>query len=148
MAKHFHKMYGNKGWVFDYPVSAIWNNFCSIRIPVNTWCYIPTSLPPEPSSMFYSLIWIHALDTKGLFQLHGGMVSRMQVLATPSSIVHNTKYLDPYHWKHISSSCFFLRQWCRDVASGMDRHPDRIEIYFRLQMQGNKKTHPLFPYIS
>ena len=32
-----------------------------------------------------------------LFQLHGGIVSHMQVLATPSSTVHNTKYLDPYH---------------------------------------------------
>ena len=28
------------------------------------------------------------------FQLHGGMVSFMQALATPSSTVHNTKYLD------------------------------------------------------
>ena len=32
-----------------------------------------------------------------LFQLlGGGMVSHMQVLATPSSTVNNTKYLDPY----------------------------------------------------
>ena len=29
-----------------------------------------------------------------LFQLHGGMVSHLQVLATPSSTVNNTKYLD------------------------------------------------------
>ena len=27
MAKHFSKKYGNKGWAFDYPVSAIWNHF-------------------------------------------------------------------------------------------------------------------------
>ena len=26
-----------------------------------------------------------------LFQLHGGMVSHMEILATPSSTVHNTK---------------------------------------------------------
>ena len=32
-----------------------------------------------------------------LFQLHGGIVSHMQVLPTSSSTVHNTKYLDPYH---------------------------------------------------
>ena len=32
-----------------------------------------------------------------LFQLHEGMVSHMQVLATPSSTVYTTKYLDPYH---------------------------------------------------
>ena len=31
-----------------------------------------------------------------LFQLHWGMVSHMQVLATPSSTENNTKYLDPY----------------------------------------------------
>ena len=31
------------------------------------------------------------------FQLQGGMVSHMQVLATPSSTVNNNKYLDPYH---------------------------------------------------
>ena len=30
------------------------------------------------------------------FQLHGGMVSLMQALATPTSTVHNTKYLDTY----------------------------------------------------
>ena len=41
MAKHFSKKYGNKGWAFDYPVSAI----CSVRMPVNAWCYIPNSLP-------------------------------------------------------------------------------------------------------
>ena len=28
-----------------------------------------------------------------LFQLHGGMVSHIQALATPSLTVHNTKYL-------------------------------------------------------
>ena len=55
-----------------------------------------------------------------LFQLHGGMVSLMQALATPSSTVHNTKYLDTY----INFGCFFLRQRFRDVASGADRHLD------------------------
>ena len=32
-----------------------------------------------------------------LFQLHGDMVSHMKALTTPSSTVHNTKYLDTYH---------------------------------------------------
>ena len=32
-----------------------------------------------------------------IFQLHGVMVCLMQALATPSSTVHNTKYLDTYH---------------------------------------------------
>ena len=45
-----------------------------------------------------------------LFQLHGGKVSHMQVLATPSSTVNNAEYLDPYHINHISFSCLFLRQ--------------------------------------
>ena len=31
-----------------------------------------------------------------LFQLHGGLVSHMEVLATHFSTVHNNKYLDPY----------------------------------------------------
>ena len=44
------------------------------------------------------------------FQLHGGMVSHMQVLATPSSTVNNTKNFDPYHRNHISFSCLLLRQ--------------------------------------
>ena len=29
--------------------------FCYVRIPVNARCYIPTSLPPEPSSILYYL---------------------------------------------------------------------------------------------
>ena len=46
MAKHFSKKYGNKGWAFDYPVQSE-INFCSVRMPVNAWCYIPTSLPQK-----------------------------------------------------------------------------------------------------
>ena len=66
-----------------------------------------------------------------LIQLHVDMVSYMQVLATPSSSVNNTKYLDPYHRNHISFSYLFLRQYCRDVASGTDRH---LDITFGLQV--------------
>ena len=44
MAKHFSKKYGNKGWAFDYPVSAIWNQFLFCQ---DAWCYIPTSLPQK-----------------------------------------------------------------------------------------------------
>ena len=47
MAKHFSKKYGNKGWAFDYPTSVSEINFCSVRMPVNAWCYIPTSLPQK-----------------------------------------------------------------------------------------------------
>ena len=114
-----------KGWL-NASLKSTDKNY--VKMPVSTWCYITTSLPPEPSSIFSIESWIQALDTKRpvaslakgdllgichllfsasvvLFQLHGGMVSHMQVLATPSSTVHNTKYLDPYHWKHISFSC-------------------------------------------
>ena len=45
-----------------------------------------------------------------LFQLHGGMVSHMQVLATHFSTLHNTKYLDAYLCNHTSFTCLFLRQ--------------------------------------
>ena len=66
-----------------------------------------------------------------LFQLHGGMVCNMPVIATPSSTVNNTKYLDPCHKNHISFSSLFLRQLCRDVVSGADRH---LDITFGLQV--------------
>ena len=33
----------HKGWAFDFPLSAIWSNKCSVRIPINAWCYISTS---------------------------------------------------------------------------------------------------------
>ena len=56
MAKHFSKKYGNKRWAFDYPYLQSQINFCSVRMPVNAWCYIPTSLPPEPS--YIVLSWV------------------------------------------------------------------------------------------
>ena len=125
MAKHFSKKYGNKGWAFNYLQSE-----SHVKMPVIAWCYIPTSLPPEPSSIFYYLKLTLYPASVVLFQLHGGMVSHMQVLPTPSSTVHNTKYLDPYHWSYISFRCLFLRHWCRDVALGADRH---LDITFGLE---------------
>ena len=93
-----------------------------VKMPVSAWCYIPTSLPPKPSTIFYypklnssighyeafSLPWergfIRYMPSPfypaGIvfFQLHGGMVSLTQALATPSSTVHTSiKYLDSYH---------------------------------------------------
>ena len=44
MAKHFSKKYGNKGWAFDYPVSAIWNQFLFCQDACQC---IPTSLPQK-----------------------------------------------------------------------------------------------------
>ena len=60
-----------------------------------------------------------------LFQLHGGMVSHMQVLATPSSIVHNTKYLDPYHRDHISYSCFFMLKTYTSILVSVELFANR-----------------------
>ena len=45
--------------------------------------------------------------------------------------------------KHVNDTVrygnFFLTP---TVASGIDKHPDRTEIYFRLQIQGNQKLIP------
>ena len=54
----------------------------------------------------------------------------------------NTHFAEPLQLKEFNFSYLFLRQSCRDVASGIDRHPDRTEIYFRLQIQGNRKLIP------
>ena len=43
----------------------------------------------------YSFLYSNCSAFSRLFQLHGGIISHMLVLATPSSTVHNTKYLDP-----------------------------------------------------
>ena len=49
MAKHFSKKYGNKTRdelaITLYLQSEI--NFCSVRMPLNASCYIPTSLPQK-----------------------------------------------------------------------------------------------------
>ena len=48
------KNYRNKGWAFNYPVSAIRNKFLLTKsfakVPVSAWCYIPTSLPQEQAA--------------------------------------------------------------------------------------------------
>ena len=67
MAKHLSKKYVNKGWAFEYHVSAIWNkcllNKSSVKKPVNARCYIPTSLPPNHHKYCTILSQIQALDT-------------------------------------------------------------------------------------
>ena len=69
-------------------------------------------------SLFYPASVVH-------FQLHRGVVSHIQVLAIPSSTVHNTIYLDPTTESLlVLVSCLFLRLCCRDVTSGSDRQLD------------------------
>ena len=50
MVKRFSKKYGNKGRAFNYLQFESY-----VKMPVSAWCYIPTSLPQEPSSIFYYL---------------------------------------------------------------------------------------------
>ena len=103
------------------------------------------------------------------FQLHGG---HGQSYASISYTLLNCEYLDPYHiatlfqlylivntwiliyyhWSHISFSCLFLTQCCRDVASGADKH---LDITFGLQVvESSSLVSVLFreafnhPYIS
>ena len=73
------------------------------------------------------------------------MVSHMQVLATTLLSVHNllnTHFAGPLQLQEFNFSYLFLRQRCRDVASGIDRNPDRTKIDFRLQIQSNRKLIP------
>ena len=49
---------------------------------------------PSGNEPAQDLILVHTVASVVLFQLRGGMVSYVQVLATT---VHKTKYLDPYH---------------------------------------------------
>ena len=59
------------------------------------------------------------------------------------------------HLKIIQYWWWFRRQWCRDVASGIDRHPDRTEIDCRYRVIENPSLVPVLfrevishPYIS
>ena len=45
MAKRFSKKYRHKGWAINYVQSK---NY--VKMPVNTWCYIPTSLHQEQAA--------------------------------------------------------------------------------------------------
>ena len=48
MAKRYSIKYGNKGWAINYMQSESY-----VKMSVNAWCYIPTSLPPETLLIFY-----------------------------------------------------------------------------------------------
>ena len=43
MAKRFSKKYGKKGWYIPA-------NKSYVKMPISTWCYIPTSLPQEQAA--------------------------------------------------------------------------------------------------
>ena len=45
---NYYKTIYKQGMSFNYLQSYV-------KMPVSAWCYIPTSLPPEPSSILYYL---------------------------------------------------------------------------------------------
>ena len=154
MAKKFSKKYGNKGWAFDYPVSAIWNKFLlnisSVRMPVNAWCYIPTSLPQEQAAKTKWFQWQGSSKMSIYYYAHLGGVWLIYLYDWPHThaagkvnllierrwhILYNipsarlaTGLLVSNAWIQLEIVQYwwwFWRQWCRDIASGIDRHPDR-----------------------
>ena len=142
MVKRFSKKYGNKGRAFNYLQSESYG-----KIPDATFLH---HCLQNHRQYFTILSWIQALDTRRpkvlfqAFQLHGGIISHMLVLAKPSSTVHKIKYLDTYHWSHISFSCLFLRQWYRDVASGTDKHLDIQASWHNFRTAGIWMLFPCF----
>ena len=74
-------------------------------------CYLQQALLASKESLSHALVCLPLyIYIVVFFQVHGDMVSHMQVVATPSSTVNNIKYLDPYHRNHMGLSCLFLRQ--------------------------------------
>ena len=122
---------------------------------------------PDATSLHHQqyciiLSWIRAFNIKSTLQKRGCKVyvisflyskcsnfqaawvccqSYASISHNPTKSVHNI-YAGPLQLKEFNFSYLFLRQWCRDVASGIDRHPDRTVINFRLQIQGNRKLIP------
>ena len=126
MAKHFSKKYGNKGWAFDYPVSAIWNKFLFCQDACQCLMLHPYI---TASRTIIILSWIRAFNIKSTLQKRGCKVYVISFLYSKcstykaawvcgqsyGSISHNpTKCaLDPYSWKNlILATCF----WGSDVG--------------------------------
>ena len=122
-------------------------NFCSVRMLVNAWCYIPTSLPQKQVAKIKWLIlaydwphthapWkvLHLLYRKEITYTLQSRFCKLTTGLLMLNVLIQIKIIQYWWW--------FWRQWCRDVASGIDKHPDRTEIYFRLQIQGNRKLIP------
>ena len=146
MAKCFSKMYWNKGWpsTFNYQQSYV-------KMPVSTWCYIPTSLPPEhaaKTSMVSEVrsVWlILTYDWPCPITLEKHytwwILRRWHIPNKPLFTRLATGLIVSNAWiqlKIVQHLWWFLRQWCRDVASGAERHLD-----IGLQVV---EAHPLFPY--
>ena len=90
------KKYGNKGWAFDYPVSAIWNQFlfcqdacqCLMLHPyITASSTIINIVLSWRGCNVYVISFLYSNVV--LLKLHGCVVSHMQVLATTLLSVHN-----------------------------------------------------------
>ena len=142
MAKHFSKKYGNKGWAFNY-----------LRIKVMSRCLSApdaTSLHHclQNHRQYYTILsWIQALDTTRPVVSLGYGISWVYAISFlfskcstfPASWGHGQSYANISHTLHNCTQyyilgylplkayqfvCLFLRQCCRDVASGADRYLD------------------------
>ena len=57
MAKHFYKSTETMEELLNTMYVLFEINFCSVRIPVNACCYIPTSLPQEQAAKTKYFQW-------------------------------------------------------------------------------------------
>ena len=110
-AKCFSKKYRKKGWAFDYLQSESY-----VKMHVSAWCYIPSSLPPEPLSIFYYL------------KLNSG-IGHYEVCSQPIWLTMPPIKLEKHYtsWTEMRWACYrplsaqclnstkywwFGRQWC------------------------------------
>ena len=155
MAKCFSKKYGNKGWALNYLQSKSY-----VKMPVSTWCYIPTSLPQEwaAKTNMVSVVRIQLFSGVGNTCLRLTMLPwswKNTTLAGYNGDGLATGLLVSNSWIQLTIAQYwwwFWRQWCRDVVSGADRH---LDITFGLQVvESSSLVSVLFrevfshPYIS
>ena len=90
-----------------------------VKMPLSDWCYIPISLSQEQAAktctvsevriQVYSIMYRRKVPNKPPF-------TRLVIGLLVSNAWIEHKSVQYWWW--------FLRQWCRDVASGADRHHD------------------------
>ena len=143
MVNCFSKKYGNKGLAFNYLQS-----YSYAKMPFSAWCYIPTSLPPEPSIIFLNSGIEHSeaciqpwervflrymtspfYPTSVVFSsFTGGMVSHKP--HPPQLWIILNMWIITTETILVLVACSWGK-WCMDVAPGADRH---LDITFGLQV--------------
>ena len=76
MTKRFSK-YGNKWWAFNYLQSKSY-----VKMPVSTWCYIPTSLPQEQAAKS-NMVAVVRIQVFVLFTVEEGVANTCMWLIMP-----------------------------------------------------------------